>query len=52
MYIDQKEFIMSARNVQREIDVMSKSDASQVGLTLRHVLLLASFLAIFCVKTQ
>ena len=43
---------MSAHDVQREIDVTSKSDVSGVGLSFRYVLLWTSFLAFFCIKTQ
>ena len=38
---------MSAHDVQREIDVTSKSDVSGVGLSFRYVLLWTSFLAFF-----
>ena len=38
---------MSAHDVQREIDVTSKSDVSGVGLSFRYVLLWTSFLALF-----
>ena len=48
---------MSAHDVQREIDVTSKSDVSGVGLSFCYVLLWTSFLAFFfffffCIKTQ
>ena len=38
---------MSAHDVQRKIDVTSKSDVSGVGLAFRYVLLWTSFLALF-----
>ena len=38
---------MSAHDVQREIDVTSKSDVSGVGLSFCYVLLWTSFLAFF-----
>ena len=43
---------MSAHDVQREIDVTSKSDVSGVGLSFRYVLLWTSFLAFFLHKNS
>ena len=44
---------MSAHDVQREIDVTSKSDVGGVGLSFRYVLLWTSlFFFFFCIKTQ
>ena len=49
---DRREVIMPACDVQREIDMMSKSEISGVRFTLRYTLLWSSFLLRFQVKLK